>query len=434
MSIEEARKKINEIDREMARLYELRMEAVEEVVKYKMANGLPVLDRAREEEVIARNSTYIASPALLPYYVDFMESTMRTSREYQRAILSENGCGEGVMEIRTERFSYPVYFLPGGLSRIGELFMLDRRVLLLTDDGVPKEYVSAVAACCREAVIFTACAGEQSKSLSVYAQVEELMLRHGFTRGDCLVAVGGGVVGDLGGFVASTYMRGIDFYNVPTTSLSMVDSSVGGKTAINFDGTKNILGTFYPPRGVLIDRETLRTLPQRQLLSGLAEAIKMAVAFDEELFSYLERCELSPEALDTILYRSVSIKAKVVEEDEREGGKRKLLNLGHTLGHAIEAKMQGELTHGEAVALGMLAFSSPKVKERLLSLYKKFGYPTKFPASLDEILPLVLRDKKRAEGGMDAVVVEEVGSAKVVKIPLCELTEYISKKFVEEDV
>ena len=151
--LEEARKRINEIDREMARLYEMRMKAVADVARYKMENGLPVLDAAREREVIARNLALIENPDLVPYYVDFLSATMKSSREYQRDTLLASGQIDSRLEIKTERFSYPVHFLPGGLSKIGELFPLDRKVLILTDNGIPKEYVRTVSEACREAII-----------------------------------------------------------------------------------------------------------------------------------------------------------------------------------------------------------------------------------------------------------------------------------------
>ena len=284
-SLDEIRSNINEIDREMARLYEMRMHCVAEVGAYKAAHGIPILDEGREREVIERNTALLNDEALAPFYRDFLKSLMRGSREYQARLMRSDGEAPLAIDIRTARFSYPVYFQRGALTRVGELFSLDRRVLVLTDSGVPTEYALTVAKAAREGFIYTVPEGEGTKDLSVLEEIESFMLSHGFTRGDCLVAVGGGAVSDLGGFAASAYMRGIDFYTVPTTLLSMVDASVGGKVAINFRGTKNILGAFYPPRGVLIDAETLSTLPQRQLSSGFAEVIKMALALDGELYT-----------------------------------------------------------------------------------------------------------------------------------------------------
>ena len=184
--------------------------------------------------------------------------------------------------------SYDILVERGILSAAGQHLDLDRRVLIVTDTGVPAEYAQTLAAQCREAWICTVEMGEGSKSIETFGRLQQMMLDHGFSRKDCVVAAGGGVVGDLAGFAASAYMRGIDFYNIPTTLLSQIDSSIGGKTAINFGGVKNIVGAFYQPKKVLIDPALLQTLPPRQIANGLAEAIKMALTSDGELFSVLE--------------------------------------------------------------------------------------------------------------------------------------------------
>ena len=184
---------------------------------------------------------------------------------------------------------YDINIGRGLLARAGELFALDRKVFIVTDSGVPKEYAKAIAELSKEAKIVTVTEGEGSKSPETFAYLCQEMLDFGMTRTDCAVAVGGGVVGDLTGFAAASFMRGIDFYNVPTTVLSMVDSSIGGKTAINLGGVKNIVGAFHQPRGVLIHPDTLKTLPDRQLSNGLAEAVKMALISDKELFELFEK-------------------------------------------------------------------------------------------------------------------------------------------------
>ena len=191
--------------------------------------------------------------------------------------LGQAHCG---YDIRIER---------GIIKNAGQYLHLNRRVLIVTDSGVPAQYAASIAAQCKQGVIYTVEQGEASKSLETFGKLLGAMLEHGFSRKDCVVAVGGGVVGDLAGFAASAYMRGIDFYNVPTTLLSQIDSSIGGKTAINFGGVKNIVGAFYQPRAVLIDPDLLHTLPQRQISNGLAEAVKMALTSDKELFDIFER-------------------------------------------------------------------------------------------------------------------------------------------------
>ena len=242
-----------------------------------------------------------------------------------------------------------------------------KRLMVVSDDNVFPLYGEALVKALTEAGFLTSSyvmeSGEQSKNLTVYGDLLGRLCEAGLTRDDSVIALSGGVVGDLSGFAAASYMRGIDFYNIPTTVLSQVDSSIGGKTAVNFGGIKNIVGAFYQPKKVLVDPELLRTLSKRQTANGLAEALKMAACFDEELFSLFERGD--PYAkLPEIITRSLEIKKMVVEQDEREQGLRKALNFGHTIGHGIES-VTG-LLHGECVALGMIPMSSDPVRERLL--------------------------------------------------------------------
>ena len=189
--------------------------------------------------------------------------------------------------------SYNIELERGNLAKAGELLNLNRKVMIITDEGVPRAYAEAIAEQSKEAYIKVVPQGEGSKSLQTAEEIVTEMLEHQFSRKDCVVAVGGGVVGDLGGFVASLYMRGVDFYNVPTTVLSQVDSSIGGKTAVNLAGIKNIIGAFYQPKKVLIDPDLLSTLPDRQISNGLAEAIKMALTSDRELFDIFEKEDIT---------------------------------------------------------------------------------------------------------------------------------------------
>ena len=256
--------------------------------------------------------------------------------------------------------SYDIILKAGCLANLHQFTNVEnRRVFVLTDSGVPKQYAETVAAQCPRATIYTIPQGEGSKCLKVYGQVLQAMLEFGMDRKDLLVAVGGGVVGDLGGFCAASYMRGIDFVNCPTTTLAQVDSSIGGKTAIDLGETKNIVGAFWQPKVVLVDFDTLATLPRRQVVNGLAEALKTGLIGDPQLFALFETED--PEAyIEQIVYRSLKFKKKIVEQDEREGSVRACLNFGHTIGHGIEAVrgVRGRRTtglyHGECVALGML--------------------------------------------------------------------------------
>ena len=298
----------------------------------------------------------------------------------------------------------------GALHRAGQLLQLDRRALIVTDDGVPADYAAAVAAQCSDPIIVTLPQGEATKCIARWQQLLCRMLQAGFTRQDCVVAVGGGVVGDLSGFAAACYQRGVDFYSIPTTLLSQVDSSVGGKTAVDLDGVKNAVGAFYPAQRVLIDPDTLDTLDVRQLHAGLAEAIKMAVTCDAVLFSRIEQSRSLPDDLPEIITRSLRIKMAVVRQDPKESGLRRVLNFGHTLGHAVESFCQGRLLHGECVALGMLPMCSPSVRARLAPVLERYGLPTHITQQADELLPYLLHDKKMQDGRVTAVLCDEPGT------------------------
>lgn len=308
------------------------------------------------------------------------------------------------MHLRAD--SYDILVERGLLTQAKEHLNLNRRVLVVTDSGVPAAYAQTVADQCADSVICTLPEGEESKSLTTLEHLLQTMLDHGFSRRDCVVAVGGGVVGDVAGFAASAYMRGVDFYNIPTTLLSQIDSSIGGKTAINFGGVKNIVGAFYQPQKVLIDPALLSTLPPRQVSNGLAEAIKMALTCDEELFALIENEDIESR-IDEIILRSLSIKKNVVERDEKEAGLRKILNFGHTIGHGIESC--SDLYHGECVALGMLPMCGESIRPRVLAVLKKCGLYRGMEYDWDTIAAATLHDKKADGDAVTAVTVDTVG-------------------------
>ncbi|MBQ8526203.1 MAG: 3-dehydroquinate synthase [Clostridia bacterium] len=299
-----------------------------------------------------------------------------------------------IINMNLGKNSYDIVVERGSLNKVNELLKLDRKVLVVTDSGVPAEYAQRVAAKCGDPVIATIPQGEESKCFDVYKDLLKKLLENSFTRSDCVVAVGGGVVGDLSGFVAASYMRGIDFYNIPTTVLSQIDSSIGGKVAIDFEGIKNIVGAFYQPKKVVIDPDVLSTLPERQISNGLAEAVKMSLTGDRELFEIFENRDIM-ENIDTIIVKSLNIKKNVVEQDEKENGLRKVLNFGHTIGHGIESEEQLHgLYHGECVALGMIPMCSDEVRARLIPVLKKAGLPTEASYDKDAVCAAMLHDKK----------------------------------------
>lgn len=326
-----------------------------------------------------------------------------------------------IIPVKTQNGGYNIYLERGALHRAGQYFNLDRNVLIVTDDGVPTEYAEAVALQCRTSLTVVFPQGEASKNFDTYKSILSALVNGGFTRTDCVVAVGGGVVGDMAGFAAASFMRGIDFYNIPTTVLSQVDSSVGGKTAIDFDGYKNIVGAFHQPKGVIIDSDTLKTLPERQISNGLAESVKMALTHDSELFAMFESDNFD---IDTVIERSIKIKRSVVEEDEKESGLRKVLNFGHTVGHAIESNTPS-LYHGECVALGMLPMCSNEIRERLILVLKKLNLPTTVDCNTQKIIDTMSHDKKMAGDTISVVRVETAGSFNIAKLQFTDFADEI---------
>ena len=326
------------------------------------------------------------------------------------------------LTVNTRMGSYPIYIERGLLDRVAKTIALEgRRVCIVTDSGVPDQYVQTVAHQLNASLVFCFAQGEQNKNFDTLRKLLDDLLALHFDRKDAIVALGGGVVTDLAGFAASIYMRGIDFYNIPTTLLSQVDASVGGKTAVDFDGYKNMIGSFWQPKAVLIDPLTLNTLPRRRISDGLAEVIKMALTSDASLFERIEASELLPpsdaacvpDEIDEIIAGALKIKIRVVEKDEREAGLRRVLNFGHTLGHAIES-CSGlcDRYHGECVALGMLPMCSDEVRNRLIPVLKQNSLPYALDGiPSDEQLLCALKHDKKADGDtINAVFVERVGS------------------------
>lgn len=321
--------------------------------------------------------------------------------------------------------SYDIIIERGVLQNAGKHLDLNRKVLVVTDSGVPKQYADTIAQLCNEPVIVCVPQGEPSKNVDNWQRLLQAMLENNFTRTDCVAAVGGGVIGDMAGFAAACYMRGIDFYNIPTTVLSQVDSSVGGKTAIDFGQYKNMVGAFHQPKCVLIDPDVLVTLPPRQIANGLAESVKMAATFDAALFERIER-ENVPDIIDDIIARSVELKKNVVEQDEKESGLRKVLNFGHTIGHAVESSLGlDSYLHGECVAFGMLPMCSDSVRSRLVPVLQKLGLPTHIDFDKDKVTDAIRHDKKFDGNNVTIVRVEEIGSYIMKKITRSELVDII---------
>ena len=337
--------------------------------------------------------------------------------------------------------SYDIVLESGCLQQAGDLLNLNRKVLVVTDSGVPESYADTVDAASLAAEVVRIPQGEASKNFDHFRMLLSRMLAFGMGRGDCVVAVGGGVVGDMSGFAAACYMRGIDFYNIPTTVLSQVDSSIGGKTAIDLDGIKNVVGAFYQPCRVLIDPITLSTLSRRQIANGLAEAVKMALCFDPEAFVRFESLDFEAElallasgqpspALIRIISDALHTKRDVVEKDEKEQGLRRVLNFGHTLGHGIESvNVRNGMLHGECVALGMLPMCSDSVRKRLLPVLENLGLPTACSSDPDQVMQAVVHDKKQFAGKIRSILVDTVGTFTEQELSPEELRQRYTKYF-----
>ena len=339
--------------------------------------------------------------------------------------------------ITTESATYPVFVDWGILDNIGERLRdlgFTGPVFVITDSNVASPHGERVERALRDAGVETHCytvpAGEASKSISTAEAVYSWLADHRCERRNPLIALGGGMVGDLTGFVAATFLRGVPFIQVPTSLAAMVDASIGGKTAVNLSVGKNLVGAFYQPRAVMADLDTLKTLSYREMASGWAEAIKHGLILDAPLFQLFEEeadalMELAPDISAQVIRRSMAIKARVVEEDERETlGKRMLLNYGHTTGHALEAVTHyTELLHGEAVAIGMRAAAeisqrmgllSPEAAERQNRLLMRFGLPTSSPGTDPEgVLRAIELDKKASSKTINWILMEEIGRASI---------------------
>ena len=336
--------------------------------------------------------------------------------------------------------SYRIVLEPGLRSRLGPLlahFNKARRLFLVSDRRVASLYGAQVAQALKgaglEPALLTVPNGERAKNWTEVQRLARELLEGGAHRGSLLLALGGGVVGDLTGFLASIFMRGLPFVQVPTTLLAMVDAAIGGKTAINLPEGKNLLGTFHQPLLVAIDPEFLQTLPRAEFLNGLAEVVKAALISEGELLARLEVLSAQGPAgllrnqgeLLEVIYRAAAVKAEVVAQDEREGGRRRLLNFGHTLGHGLEQASSFRLAHGRAVAWGMLA--ALHLSERLAGLpaaeaergrrlLRRLGLTRRPLPPLDPgaVLAALARDKKRLESGVPFVLLRRLGEAVVM--------------------
>ncbi|MEG0228726.1 MAG: 3-dehydroquinate synthase [Lachnospiraceae bacterium] len=315
----------------------------------------------------------------------------------------------------------------GVLAHLNEYLNLDCKVMIISDHGVPPAYQKEVQNQCKNGFLFLCDQGEQTKSLSVYEAICIQLSQLHFSRDDLVIALGGGVIGDLSGFVAATFKRGMRFASIPTTTLSQIDSSIGGKVAVNLGETKNVLGTFFHPEVVLIDITTLKTLTKRHYYNGLVEAVKAGLIADPVLFSLFEEHQLDyREVLEEMIVRSLLVKKNVVEQDEKEEHLRKMLNFGHTIGHAIESIYHlHDYYHGECVAMGMMKIlEKGEIKNRLAAVLTKMEIPLSVPCDSTQVLDYMKKDKKVEGNHITIIQVEAIGHAQFIDLPIEDLEKY----------
>lgn len=343
------------------------------------------------------------------------------------------------IEVKASR-SYQVHIGSGLLRELGQRIkslIKAQTVALVSDSNVyplyGEEAVKSLEAVGFEVHSFVFPAGEESKNADTYLQLLNFLAEHRLTRSDCLVALGGGVVGDLTGFTAATYLRGIAFVQVPTTLLAAVDSSVGGKTAIDLPIGKNLVGAFCQPHMVLCDTDTLNTLPEDYFRDGCAEVIKYGILYDAGLFEYLAQHGTAFHR-ETVIARCVELKRDVVMEDEFDTGARMKLNLGHTIGHGVEVQSNFSISHGKAVAIGMCmiakaaaaaGYCTEDLQRRILRTVAHFGLPTEAPYDAQALFTAALSDKKRSGNRVSLIVPFDVGDCRILPMELTEIQSFI---------
>lgn len=323
------------------------------------------------------------------------------------------------ISVKSKLKNYSIIIQNNLLNSLKDYFEDDRVYVIIHDDNIPKIYIEQVKAACKKNLVIDFPEGEASKSLKQYQRIISIMQENNIKRDACIVAVGGGVTGDLSGFVASTYLRGIKYIQVPTTLLSQIDSSVGGKVAINTDYSKNSIGSFYPPSIVLIDPLTLSTLPKRHFNNGMAEAIKYGMIYSEALFNEILYKNIE-DKLELFIYDCLIIKKYFVENDEFDSAIRQKLNFGHTFGHAYEKFYDfKKYYHGEAVSLGMIkSTKSEAAKTELIKVLRKYQLPTFDEAKENDLIKYIKKDKKNTEEYLNIISVKKIGEAIIEKVNL----------------
>ena len=331
--------------------------------------------------------------------------------------------------------SYPIIIEKGLINRVSEEIRKvykGKKIFIITDDNVNKYYGGKISGELKkndfEVKLLALKPGEETKNFNTLPIVYNELLDFNLTRSDLIIALGGGVIGDLAGFVASTYLRGVDFVQIPTSLLAQVDSSVGGKVAVDLDRGKNLVGSFYHPKCVLIDPEVLNTLDNRFFIDGMAEVIKDGCIKDKQFFDYLEKMENNQQLInnmEVVIHKCCDIKRQVVENDEKDKGERMLLNFGHTLGHAIEQYYNyTKYSHGEGVAIGMYVISKISeekgltkkgTSQRIKDILVKYNLPYELDINIEETLEAINLDKKKLGNDLNVIILKEIGNSEIYK-------------------
>lgn len=335
--------------------------------------------------------------------------------------------------------SYDIYIERGLINNCGDIIsniVKTRKIAVISDNIVDKLYYNTIETSLQKNGFtiskFVFPAGEASKSIDTLNQIYSFLCENNITRSDCIIALGGGVVGDITGFAAATFLRGIDYIQIPTTLLAQIDSSVGGKTAIDLPCGKNLVGAFKQPKCVICDSNVLSTLSDEIMSDGMAEAIKYGMIRDAELFDLIASHNLKNvnEIIDDIVYKSISIKRDVVENDEFDTGERMILNFGHTIGHAIESYYNYQTyTHGSAVAIGMCMITEKgcekNILEKLVECVSAYNLPYYCDAPISELLKLCSNDKKRESNYINYILCSKIGQASIHKVSVSEFQKFI---------
>lgn len=330
------------------------------------------------------------------------------------------------LNVNLKNKSYEVIVERGIIKNITPYVDIEKKFLIVSDDRIPNVYINTIKKQLKKVDVFIFPHGENNKSLKNYQLVIDKLIQGDYSRKDYIIALGGGVVTDLAGFVASTYKRGMNLINIPTTTLAMVDASVGGKVALNFDKLKNVIGSFYHPNCILIDIDTLETLPKRHYINGVIEALKTGMIGDKELYNIFFNGDYR-DHIEEIIYRSLQYKIKIVEQDEKEENIRKVLNFGHTFGHAYETYfLMKNYLHGEAVALGIVTISKDKpYLEDIKKIFTKWGIKLNINVEKDKIINIIRNDKKCDDDIVDLIIVDEIGKSKIVPTKIEDLSRYL---------